>query len=81
MYYLLMGIFVIVCLFLIAVILLQAGRGAGLTEAFGGSAGSVLGTQAPAVLKKATTVSAILFLVLALLLAVLTTKRGRSLFQ
>ena len=69
------------CLFLIVSILLQAGRGGGLTEAFGGQTQSVLGSQAPDVLKKATEVSAIMFLVLSLLLAMLTTRRGKSLFQ
>ncbi len=64
-----------------ATILLQAGRGGGLTEAFSGQAQSVLGTQAPTILKKATTISAILFLVLSLVLAMYTARRGRSLIQ
>ncbi len=81
MYLILLVIYVIVCLFLIAVILLQAGRGGGLTEAFGGSAESVLGTQASTLLKRATEVGAVLFLVLSLVLAMVTSRRGRSLFR
>lgn len=82
MYILILAIHVIVCLILIATILLQAGRGGGLTEAFGGeSAQSVFGTQAPAILKKATTVSAIAFLITSLLLGIVTARRGRSLFE
>jgi len=81
MYYLLLAVYVIVCIFLIATILLQAGRGGGLTESFGGTAESVLGTQAPVVLKRATEVGAALFIVLALVLAMMTARKGRSLFD
>jgi preprotein translocase subunit SecG len=67
---------------LISVILLQAGRGGGLTESFGGeTAQSVFGTQAPLILKKATTASAVAFLVTSLALGVVTARRGRSLFE
>jgi len=69
-----------VCLILISVILLQAGKGGGLTEAFGGdSSQSILGTQAPVLLKKATTVSAVAFLVTSLVLGMVTARRGKSL--
>jgi len=64
-------------------ILLQAGKGGGLTEAFGGGGGaqSLLGSQAPEVFKKATEISAIVFLIMSLLLAMFTARRGKSLFQ
>ncbi|MFH1846023.1 MAG: preprotein translocase subunit SecG [Candidatus Omnitrophota bacterium] len=83
MYILLIILHIIVCLVLISVILLQAGRGGGLTEAAGGgeTAQSVLGTQAPVILKKATTVSAIVFLVTSLVLGMVTARRGMSLFE
>ena len=68
MYFILIIIHIIVCIILIATILLQAGRGGGLTEAFGGSdtIQSVLGTQAPIVLKRATEISAVVFLITSL---------------
>lgn len=81
MYYFLIFVHVIVRIFLMVTILLQAGRGGGLTESMGDSAQSVLGTQAPTVLKRATEVGAVLFLVLSLVLGMMTTRRGRSLFE
>lgn len=82
MYILLILVHIIVCLVLISVILLQAGRGGGLTEAIGGdTTQSILGTQAPVILKKATTISAIAFLVTSLLLGMITARRGQSLFN
>ncbi len=79
---LLIALHIAVCIVLIATILLQAGRGGGLTEAAGGgSVQSVLGTQAPTVLKKATEVSAIIFLITCLLLGMITSRKGRSLFE
>lgn len=82
MYWLLIILHVIICVALIAVILLQAGRGGGLTEAFGGdTAQSILGTQAPAILKRATEVTAIAFLVTSLALGMVTARRGRSLME
>jgi preprotein translocase subunit SecG len=85
MYIFLIVIHIIVCLILIVTILLQAGRGGGLTEAFGGGGGdsvqSMLGTQAPVIIKKATTISAIAFLVTSLVLGMVTARRGRSLFD
>jgi len=53
MYIFLIVFHIIVCLVLISVILLQAGKGGGLTETFGSDGSqSILGTQAPAILKK-----------------------------
>ncbi|MFH1837628.1 MAG: preprotein translocase subunit SecG [Candidatus Omnitrophota bacterium] len=75
-------IHITVCLILIATILLQAGRGGGLTETFGGeSAQSIFGTQTPKILKKATTVSAIVFLLTSLALGMITARRGKSVFD
>lgn len=83
MYITLIAIHVTVCLILIATILLQAGKGGGLTDMFGGgdAAQSVLGTQAPALLKKLTEGSAIAFLITSLVLGMVTARRGRSLFE
>ncbi len=81
-YILLIILHVIACLVLISVILLQAGRGGGFGAVFGTeTAQSLLGTQAPALLKKATTISAIAFLMTSLLLGMITARQGKSLFQ
>jgi len=82
MYILLIIFHMVVCLILISVILLQAGKGGGLTETFSGEGTqSVLGTQAPVILKKATMGAAIAFLVTSLVLGMVTSRRGRSLLQ
>jgi preprotein translocase subunit SecG len=82
MYIALIIFHIIICLILIVTILLQAGRGGGLTEMMGGeSAQSMLGTQAPILLKRATEISAIAFIITSLLLGMITARRGRSLFE
>lgn len=74
---------VIVCLVLIVVILLQAGRGQGLTGASfgGGNVQSLFGTKASSFLTKATTVCAILFLFTCIGLNVMEIQKSRSLFK
>lgn len=73
---------IIACLILIGVILLQAGRGGGLSEAFGGdSSQTIFGTKASVFLAKATVVAACLFLVTCLVLGIMTSRRGRSLIE
>jgi preprotein translocase subunit SecG len=65
---------------LILVILLQAGRGGGLSESFGGSSTQTLfGTKTSVFLTRATAVCAVVYLCTCLLLAVMTGHRGRSL--
>ena len=82
MYALLIVIHVIACIGLILVILLQAGRGGGLSETFGSSVTqSFFGTSAAKFLQKATAACAIVFLLTCLSLAVLSTRRSRSLMQ
>ena len=72
----------IVCLVLILVILLQAGRGQGLTgSSFGGNVQSLLGTKASSFLTKATSVCAILFLFTCIGLNILEVQKSRSLFK
>lgn len=62
-------VFVIVCIFLVLVVLLQSGKGGDVASAFGGagsqSAFGPRGPQKP--LEKATVVAALLFMFLALL--------------
>ena len=79
LYPLVLVVHVFVCFVLIAVILLQAGRGGGLTEAFGGAAQSMFGTRGAVYLTRATTVCAIVFMLTSLGLAFLSAQRGRSL--
>jgi len=75
-------IHVIVCLVLIIVILLQAGRGQGLTGAsFGGNVQSLFGTKASSFLTKATSVCAVLFLFTCIGLNIYEVQKSRSLFK
>lgn len=76
------AIHVVSCIILIGVILLQAGRGGGLSETFGGEASqTIFGTKVSVFLTKATIVAAALYLVTCLSLGIMTTKRGRSLID
>jgi len=82
LYGLVIAVHVIVCLMLIAIILLQAGRGGGLSETFGGeSHQTIFGTKMSVFLTRATIAAAALFLVTSLLLGVMTSRRGRSLVE
>jgi preprotein translocase subunit SecG len=70
---------VIVCMFLIAVVLLQSGASADLAGAFGGGLGSqtAFGPRAGAnVLTKMTTYAAILFMLTSFTLAIISTRHG-----
>jgi preprotein translocase subunit SecG len=72
---------VFVCLFLIAVILLQAGRGQGLSwGVFGGTPQSILGTKTASFLSRVTTICASVFLLTCIALNVIETRKSRSLF-
>jgi preprotein translocase subunit SecG len=70
-------IHVIVCLFLIGVVLLQSGKSADIAAAFGGQGSqTAFGPRGAATaLSKATTWSAIIFMVTSITLAVLAQKR------
>ncbi len=79
LYGLVLVIHVMVCLVLMAVILLQGGRG-GLSEtlASGGTAQSLFGGGVTTVLTRITGACAVVFMVTCLTLAYLSTLRGRS---
>lgn len=80
LYGLVIAIHVIASLVLIAVILLQAGRGGGLSETFGGSSTQTLfGTKTSLFLQRATTACAVIYILTCLTLAVMTSHRGKSL--
>ena len=68
----------VLCVFLVIVILMQSGRGGGLTENFA-AAESVFGAKTNIVMVRATTVLATLFFINCLVLAVMSSKRDESL--
>ena len=76
MYILLLILHVIVCLFLIVVVLLQSGKAADLAGAFGGMGSqTAFGPRGSAtLLSKATTISAVIFMVTSLSLSILATR-------
>jgi preprotein translocase subunit SecG len=70
-------IHILVCFGLIAIVLLQSGKGAELGAAFGGSSQTLFGSRGAATfLSKMTTVIAVVFMLSSLSLAVLTIKGG-----
>ena len=70
----------VVAIFLIVIILMQSGRGGGLTEGFGG-AESIFGAKTNEFMIKATTIFASVFLVTCLGLAVLSAQKSKSLMS
>src|SRR5438067_6431929 len=78
MYILLLIVHVIVCLFLIIVVLLQSGKAADLAGAFGGMGSqTAFGPRGSAtLLSKATTISAVLFMLTSMSLSILGTWSG-----
>ncbi|ACB85581.1 preprotein translocase subunit SecG [Natranaerobius thermophilus] len=74
LYSVLVGLHVIITLVLIATVLLQSGKSAGLSGAISGGAETVFGKKKgiDALLSKVTTVTAILFIVNSILLAALS---------
>ena len=81
MYIVVLILHILVSIFLIGVILLQAGRG-GLTETFGGGiTQAMFGARAANVLTRLTAICAILFISTCLTLTVLSFRRGRSLIE
>jgi len=82
LYSFVMVIHIIVSLVLILVILMQAGRGSGLSEMFGAnSTQTIFGTSASNFLVKATAVSAVVFIFTCMTLAILSSQRSRSLME
>ena len=70
---------ILVSLFLICLILIQRGKGGGLAGAFGGVGGSsAFGTKAGDTFTKITVVTAVVWILMAMLLVVLTSRRSSS---
>jgi|SRR5581483_7122147 len=80
MYYVLVALFVLVCLILSLVILLQQGRGGDIASAFGGSSSqAAFGARSGAtMLTKATSIAAALFMLLALALSIIGQRAAGS---
>lgn len=71
------AVHIIVCLILIVVVLLQSGKGADLAGAFGGASQTAFGPRGAATwASRATTVSAILFMVTSISLAILQSRHA-----
>ena len=83
LYYLVATIYVLVCLVLMLVILLQQGKGGDIASAFGGGGSqTAFGARAGAsVLTRATTVLGVVFMIGALLLAILGQRGPGSLLS
>jgi len=71
-------IHVITCILLVITILMQAGKGGGLAQGFD-SAENLLGAQTNTFMVKVTTVLAVIALCTCISLAILTSKKQRSL--
>ncbi len=72
-------IHVLVCIALILIVLLQAGKGAEMGAAFGGASQTIFGSSgAVGFLTKLTTVAAIIFMITSLLLAFTSSRRASS---
>jgi len=78
MYYLVLFLHIVVCIFLIIVILLQSGKAADLAGAFGGMGSqTAFGPRGSAtLLSKATTISAVLFMVTSMALSIMATRNA-----
>ena len=71
---------ILICVFLIIVVLLQSGRGADVAAAFGGMGSqTAFGPRGSAtVLTRATTWSAILFMITSITLSIIASRRATS---
>ena len=68
----------VICVLLIAIILMQPGKGGGLTDSMA-SAESIFGAKTNVFIIKTTAIFAAIFLVTCLGLAILSSRKGRSL--
>jgi preprotein translocase subunit SecG len=73
---------ILVCIALILIVLLQAGKGAEMGAAFGGASQTVFGSSgAMGFLSKLTTIVAVVFMITSLILTFSSTKRASSVIK
>jgi preprotein translocase subunit SecG len=73
---------IIACVILVLVVLLQAGKGANMGAAFGGSSQTVFGSSGPGTfLGKMTTAVAIIFMLTSLSLSYMVSRKSSSLME
>lgn len=75
------AIHILVCIFLIFVILIQPGKGYGISETFGGQTQTIFGVRAGTLLTRITAISATIFLIASLGIAIYSAKKSRSLME
>ena len=79
LYWILMVFFLFICGILILIVLIQKGRGGGLTSAFGGSGGNTaFGAKTGDVLTWATSIIFAVFILLAMVLNVVAEKVDKA---
>ncbi len=79
LYFFTIILFMILCILLCSVILMQESKNSGLGSSFGGEASdSLFGTSTADVLRKVTAWLALIFLVTCILLSLWTTSMGRA---
>ncbi len=73
---------ILVCIALILIVLLQAGKGAEMGAAFGGASQTIFGSAgAMGFLSKLTTVAAVIFMITSLFLTFVSTKRASTVIK
>jgi len=80
LYPILIILYVVVCIALVVIVLLQSGKGGGLTGIFGSGGGgqTIFGARTGDVMTKTTTVLAVCFMLFSLVLAILSANRTSS---
>ncbi len=84
MYIFVLIVHILACLFLVMSILFQAGKGAGLSNIFGGGGGgveSIFGTKTNVFLSRVTTLCATIFILTCIGLAMMSAHRKTSLME
>jgi preprotein translocase subunit SecG len=77
-FYIVMSLFLFLCVFLILLVLMQKGRGGGISSAFGGGGGNTaFGSKTGDVLTWATSIVFGLFMLLAIILNLIADKVGQ----